>query len=218
MSDDTIFGFIVNHPVRLVVYTLCAALGHFIFLGIRAWYREWSKRLCRSGHKKKYVELSMYTNYDCKDHFRVHSENDEWWGTKARWICVEDGCAAYGEDCFGSKKVFWKIEHGQVVPDKKLMESPPTDILPPKQEMARRRAKKEAVAPRELTFDEVFKATEQAMLKNMKTFADELEKRQHVVPSVPPGEVGVFCLEHRKVMDNGVCPGCSAKEKPGEKA
>ena len=78
--------------------------------------------------------------------------------------------------------------------------------------LARRRAKKEAAAPRELTFDEVFKATEQAMLKNMKHFADELDRRQHVVPSIPPGEVGVFCLEHRKVMENGVCPTCAEKK------
>lgn len=212
MSDETILQFIQNHPVRLVVYTLTSALGWLIAWGIRSWHREWVKRLCRGGHKKKYVEIGMYTNYDCKSHFQRHTENDEWWGTKARWICTEDGCAAYGEDCFGSKKIFWKIEHGQVVPDKKLMESPPTEILHPKHELARRRAKKEAAAPRELTFDEVFKATEQAMLKNMKHFADELDRRQHVVPSIPPGEVGVFCLEHRKVMENGVCPTCAEKK------
>lgn len=213
MSDDTFFGLIANHPVRLVVYTLCAALGHFIYLWIKTWWKEWSSKKCRSGHKKKYVELSMYTNYDCKgQHWQIHTENDEWWATVARWVCQEPDCAAYGTDCFGSKKIFWKIEHGEVVHDKKLMESPPTDLLHPKQEMARRRAAGK-VPQRELTFDEVFKATEQAMLKNMKNFADEIERRQHVVPCVPPGEVEIFCVKHRKVMKDGVCPACSTGEK-----
>ncbi len=178
MSDDTLFGFIANHPVRLVAYTLCAALGHFIYLGVKAWWKDWSSRLCRGGHKKKYIKLEQYTNYDCGgDHFRLHTENDEWWATVGHWICEEPGCAVYGKTCFGTKRVYWKIEHGRVVPDKKLMESPPPEPLHPKQELARRRAANQQKAPKELTFDEVFKATEQAMLKNMSRMAESINAR-----------------------------------------
>jgi hypothetical protein len=194
MSDDTLFGFIANHPVRLIVYTLCAALGHFIYLGIKTWWKEWSSRLCRGGHKKKYVELFQYTNYDCKgQHWQIHSENDEWWATVGRWVCEEPGCTAYGKTCFGHKKIFWKIEHGKVVPDKKLMESPPPNLLSPKREMARRRAEKQQQGHKDLTFDDVFRAAEQAMLKNAKRMTERIEGRDYGVQKQSVCDCGCEC-------------------------
>lgn len=159
-------------PLRFALYVLGSALGWLIAWGLRAWWREWSSRLCRSGHKKKYVELTQYTNWNCGQHFKIHTEDDEWWATSARWVCQEPNCTAYGWDCLGHKKIFWKIEYGEVVHDKKLMESPPTNVLGPKEFMNKKRAAKSN--QKDLTFDDVFKATEQAILKNAKAIADQV--------------------------------------------
>lgn len=163
-------------PLKFALMMLGSALGWLVAWGIRAWWRDWSSRLCRGGHRKRYVELTRWTNWNCGQHFKIHSEDDEWWATSARWICTEPKCSAYGWDCLGHKKIFWKIEHGAVVPDKKLMESPPTDVLSPKEHMNWQRAQK--TVSKDLTFDDVFKATEQAMLKNVKAMAEELESRR----------------------------------------
>lgn len=192
MSDENVIQFVIDHPMRLLLYTCTSALGWLIARGIRTWYAEWSSRLCRAGHKKKYVELTQYTNYNCGgQHFSLHSENDEWWATVARWLCEEPNCTAYGTDCFGHKKIFWKIEHGQVVPDKKLMESPPTNLLSPKEFMARKRAGKQS--PKDLTFDDVFNAAEQALLKNAKKAFAGVEGKDFIVQKQSMCDCGCEC-------------------------
>lgn len=185
MTDDTL-QYVIEHPTRLLLYTALSALGWLIAAGIRTWYRDWSSRLCRGGHKKKYVELKYYTNYNCNNHFKIHTP-DEWWATVCRWICEEKDCPKSGWDCFGTTS-WWMIEHGKVVPDKKKMESPPTDLGSPKDAVRKQKGE-----PKELTFDDVFKAAEQAMLKNMSKMTEQIGEREGVVQKQSMCDCGCEC-------------------------
>jgi len=170
MTDDgSLFHFIVDHPVRLVAYTLTSALGWLIAWGLKKWF---SKK-CRWDHKKKYVELTYRTNYQCsRPSHQVHTE-DGWWATIGRWVCEEPECDGHGEDCFGTAS-WWKIEYGKMVPDKKLLESPPKDFKGPKQHMNEVRAKKTAGKP--VTVEDIFHTVDQ-MSQKMLQKAGEMFKK-----------------------------------------
>lgn len=188
MIEENIVQFVREHPWRLVLYTGTSALGWLVAWGIRAAFREWTKNPCRWGHNRKYVELKYYTNYQCKEHVRIHLATEEWWATVARWLCYEENCAATGWECFGTK-AWWKIEHNKVVLDKKKMESPPTDVESPL-DAVKKQKKNE---PKVLTFDDVFHAAEQALLKNAQKAFAGVEGKDYICEKQKMCDCGCEC-------------------------
>jgi hypothetical protein len=139
---------------------LVAAVGWLIAFGIRAWWRAWRSKLCRSGHKKKFTRVFLSYDWHCPvEGHPIHGDLD--WVWAGEWFCEEPGCLKTAFDCFGTVGEF-KIEFGAVVIDEKAMANPQKRKTP-------RLLKEEKNPPKkELTFDDVFRATEQAMLKNAK--------------------------------------------------
>ena len=74
-------------------------------------------------HNKEYVALKVEAANCCemehRAHCRYYNSRQEAGHTRARWIC--NGCGEMGID---TKEIGeWKIEHGQLLPDKKAWAS-----------------------------------------------------------------------------------------------
>jgi hypothetical protein len=106
--------------LKFTIHVIAAAFGWSIAFWIRASYRSWASDKCNSGHKKKYVALTCWTNVDCKVHGRHTSDGSEWWSTWATWKCETQDCTAVGEDCLGTL-ADWRLEYGKVVVDEKSL-------------------------------------------------------------------------------------------------
>jgi len=154
---------------------LVAAVGWLIAFWIRAWWRAWKSKLCRSGHKKKFTRVFLSYDWNCPvEGHPIHGDLD--WVWAGEWFCEEPGCLKTAFDCFGTVGEY-KIEFGKVVIDEKAMANPQKRKTP-------RLLKEEKNPPKkDLTFDDVFRATEQAILKNtMKAVQPGVEQKGEIQP------------------------------------
>lgn len=137
---------------------LASAVGWLIAFAIRAWFRSWRSKKCRSGHQKKYTRVFRCYDWHCpRPEHPVHGDIE--WVWAGEWFCEESGCLKVGFDCFGTSGDY-KIEFGKVVIDEKAMANNEPRKSPRQLKLEKNPPKKE------LTFDDVFNAVEQAMLKN----------------------------------------------------
>jgi len=74
---------------------------------------------CWFGHRKKYVGLSLRSEFRCD----VGNHPFHWKRAYVfRWVCDQDRCNACGETCMGDRGA-WKVEYGRIAIDEKTWAS-----------------------------------------------------------------------------------------------